>query len=387
MLTLLTVLVVAAVLPGSIELLVVTLGGLLPARKPAGGPGQGPDLTAVVPAHDEEDGIEACVESLFASDPQMPVVVVADNCTDDTASRARSAGARVLERFDDEHRGKGFALDHAFRILLEEDVEAVVVVDADTLVDVGFAPSMRAWLRSGADAVQCRYGVLNAGDSLRTRLMNVALLAFNVLRPRGRAALGASAGIYGNGFALTAETLREVPYDATSVVEDLEYHLRLVRAGRLVRFADDTEVRALMPTGGKGVETQRSRWEGGRMRMLRERAPGLLGEVLRGRLRLLEPLLELMLLPLAMHVTLLLALVGIPDATARWVGAIGLGTVVLHVFSALVVGRASRADVLALLAAPFYIAWKIGRVPAILAASRGNTSWVRTERETDRTSS
>ena len=76
---------------------------------------------------------------------------------------------------------------------------------------------MRAWLGSGADAVQCRYGVLNAGDSLRTRLMNVALLAFNVLRPRGRDRLGFSAGILGNGFALRAETLATVPYVARSV--------------------------------------------------------------------------------------------------------------------------------------------------------------------------
>jgi hypothetical protein len=77
--------------------------------------------------------------------------------------------------------------------------------------------------------VQVRYTTLNADASLRTRLMNVALMAFNALRPRGRERIGLSAGILGNGFALAAETLRPGPYTADSVVEDLEYHLLLVR--------------------------------------------------------------------------------------------------------------------------------------------------------------
>ena len=66
--------------------------------------------------------------------------------------------------------------------------------------------------------------------------MNVALLAFNVLRPRGRARWGLSCGILGNGFGLARKTLEAVPYDASSVVEDLEYHLRVVESGRRVEF-------------------------------------------------------------------------------------------------------------------------------------------------------
>jgi cellulose synthase/poly-beta-1,6-N-acetylglucosamine synthase-like glycosyltransferase len=50
----------------------------------------------VVPARNEEDSIEACVASILASCRQAPiadywVVVVADSCTDATASRARQA--------------------------------------------------------------------------------------------------------------------------------------------------------------------------------------------------------------------------------------------------------------------------------------------------------
>jgi len=240
---------------------------------------------------------------------------------------------------------------------------------------------MRRWLRGGADAVQCRYGVLNADESLRTRLMQVALMAFNVLRPRGRARLGLSAGIFGNGFALTAETLAAVPYEASSVVEDLEYHLRLVRAGRRVAFADGTCVRALMPTGGRGADTQRARWEGGRLRMLRESAAGLCRDVLRGRWRLLEPLLDLATLPLATHVLVLGLAAAVGGLETLAYASSALGVVLLHVVAGLRVGRAGRSELAALCGAPLYVAWKLLRLPAILAASSARSHWVRTARE------
>ena len=183
--------------------------------------------------------------------------------------------------------------------------DAFVVVDADSEVSSNFLTAIAVRFEGGADAAQCRYIVRNSGDSIRTRLMNVALFGFNVLRPRGRDRLGLSAGIYGNGFALSAATLRAVPYTAASVVEDLEYHLALIRARRRVQFIDTAAVYGDMPVAGTGVKTQRARWEGGRLRMMVEKVPGLARDVLRGRFRSVEPALDLLLLPLAFHVVLL----------------------------------------------------------------------------------
>lgn len=378
--------VVALTLPGTIELLLVTLGGALPPRRSGATPMRG-DLAVVVPAHDEELNIGRCVASLLAcgsGNEPVAVVVVADNCRDATAVRATEAGARVLVRHNEQQRGKGYALSFAFETLLAEGIEAVAVVDADTEVEPNFLGEVRALLGCGADAVQVRYGVLNPGASLRTRLMNVALMAFNVLRPRGRDHWDLSVGILGNGFALTRETLQAVPYDAHSVVEDLEYHLRLVRAGRAVRFADNTCVRADMPVGGKGVGTQRARWEGGRLRMLLDTAPGLAREVWRGNGRLLEPLLELLLLPLAFHVLLLVLGLVLPLAMLRLYAFAGLTVVLLHVLAAIVVGGGGVRDVAALVAAPFYVLWKVGLAPLIARASRREADWVRTERSGSR---
>jgi cellulose synthase/poly-beta-1,6-N-acetylglucosamine synthase-like glycosyltransferase len=386
-----TVLTVAACgvalisLPGSIELLLLTLGGLLPARRPRGGlPGPLPSLAVVVPAHDEEKAIGSCIDNLRAAgacEAGVRVVVIADNCSDGTATEAVSHGAHVLVRFNEEERGKGHALNHAFAELMREGWDAFLIVDADTAISPGLIRRTREAFAHGAAATQCGYLVRNAGGSVRTRLMNLALMAFNVLRPRGRWRWGLSCGILGNGFGVSRSLLEGVPYDATSVVEDLEYHLRLVREGERVEFLPDAFVYADMPVAGSGVKTQRARWEGGRLRMIREHAPSLLGEVLTGRFRMLEPLLELLLLPLAMHVLFLLAAVAFPFAPVRLYGLAGLALVLLHVLAGVLVSRGGWRDVAALAAAPFYVVWKVLMIPLLIRTSRSSSAWVRTERE------
>lgn len=374
-----------ASVPGTVELALLTLGAwrFRSADQPAETPGA-LDLAVIVPAHDEAAGIAACVLGLLAAERgphRVEVVVVADNCSDDTAQRAAAAGARVLVRNDPARRGKGYALAFAFERLLPEGHFAYLVVDADSRVEPNFLLASAAVLARGAGAVQCRYLVDNPEASLRTRLMRIAWLAFNDLRPRGREHWGLSVGLLGNGFALTRETLARVPFDAGSIAEDLEYHLRLVRAGERVRFCADTVVWSAMPTGTAAAAGQRARWEGGRFRMIAEQVPGLLREVAAGRFRLLEPLLELLLLPLAFHVLLLLLALLPPYWPGRAYASFGLGVVGWHVGTALWLGRAGWRDVLTLLAAPFYVIWKLTLSGKLLAFARHNAPWVRTDRE------
>jgi hypothetical protein len=372
----------AVTLPGTLWLALLTLAGMLPPPRGRQLPARG-RVAFVVPAHNEEARLARTLASLRQEclrDGDAEVVVVADNCTDNTAGLAPDHGARVLVRNDLSRRGKGYALDHAFGQLLREDFRYFVVVDADSEVDAGFLAAMRRHFAAGADVVQGRYTVLNAGDSLRTRFMELALAAFNVLRPRGRTALGFSAGLLGNGFALRREVLEALPYAAGSIVEDLEYHLVLVFHGAAVTFADDARVRGEMPSAGPGVRQQRLRWEGGRLRMLLEHAPGLVGDVLRGRGRAAEPLLDLLLPPLAYHAALVGVLALLPFDWARAIGLAGLAVIALHVVAATIVCRLPPTRLLLLAAAPFYIAWKILLLPATLAAAARDHPWVRTAR-------
>ncbi|MDD9946250.1 MAG: glycosyltransferase family 2 protein [Myxococcales bacterium] len=374
----------AATLPGSLELLALTVGGVLPPRRLGQPVRTLRRLSIVIPAHNEAASITACLRSLQLADrPATPCdfIVIADNCLDDTASRARGVGATVWERRDDTARGKGFALEFAFqRLMSETDTDAVLIVDADTEVAPNFLTASEAAFAAGAEAVQSAYHVKNIDDSTRTRLMNVAFLAFNVLRPRGRARWGLSAGILGNGWGMSRTCLQSVPYNAHSVVEDLEHHIALVRAGFKVEFLHDTYVRAEMPSDDKAADTQRARWEGGRFRMIREHVPSLLRQAATGTPRALEPAFELMLLPLAYHVAGLGVALVIPFPPSQLYALGGLGVVAAHVAAGLAVGGADLKDIRALAAAPRYMLWKAGILPAILSASVKDQAWVRTLR-------
>ena len=69
-------------------------------------------ITVMVPAHDEQRSITETLVDIMAELPRGGrVLVVADNCSDDTALLARRAGAEVIERNDVTRQGKGFALE------------------------------------------------------------------------------------------------------------------------------------------------------------------------------------------------------------------------------------------------------------------------------------
>ena len=387
-------------LPGTIELALLTLGALQlsgPVRKRGTSPGERREnasadkkspitrLAIVVPAHNEIASIADCVRSLSRCDRPTTldaanIIVIADNCTDQTAKLASRAGAKVIERRDSQRRGKGFALQFAFAKLLGERFDAVLVVDADTVVERSLLTEVVRLFDQGADGVQARYLPLDVTDSPRARLRNVALMAFNFLRPFARDRLGMSCGITGNGFALRRETLEAVPYKADSIVEDLEYHVSIVRAGLRIRFASATSVRAPVPVSGVAARTQRARWEGGRARIIGKYAPALASEVVHNS-RLLEPLLELLLLPLALHVSLLVGGLAIPFFPGQIYSAFALALVGLHVALAVKLGGRSWADLSGLVAVPAYLAWKVSLIAPTLRSTRSSSEWRRTERQ------
>lgn len=373
-----------AALPLLAELLVLTTASLLPrarARKQEYETENFP-LTVVVPAHNEEALIGRCIQSLAASaDAGVDLVVIAHNCTDATAAVAEAAGARVLALSDPGHNGKGCALSLGFAEALAGPSRAVLVIDADSVVSPGLIRAVRQRFLTGAQAVQCRYEVLNGDENSRTRLMMLAFQGFNVIRPRGRERLGISAGILGNGFALHRDVLSQISYGAFSVVEDLEYHLALVRAGIRVEFVDSAAVSGEMPCSDQGASTQRARWEGGRQRMMRRWAPRLMADVVRGRARLIEPLLDLLAAPIATEVCLLLIAACLPVAWLRWYALAGLIVIAFHVTAAGACGSGLRGTMKVLATVPAYIFWKLRILPEVWRASHADSAWVRTARD------
>jgi cellulose synthase/poly-beta-1,6-N-acetylglucosamine synthase-like glycosyltransferase len=360
--------------------------------KPAGQPAT--RFNVVVPAHDEAAGITRTVESLLAIDyPRslFEVTVVADNCTDDTAALARRAGATVFERADAVRRGKGYALAHAFeKIVADGKADAVVVIDADTLASPNLLRAFDARLTRGAPAVQADYAVRNVDEGWRTRLMAIAFGMFHVVRSRGRENLGVSCGLRGNGMCFTTALLREVPHDAFSIVEDLEYGILLGERGYRVHYAGEAHVYGDMVAGEKASRSQRERWEGGRWQMARRHGLPLIRRALAERSPLLADLAMDVLVP---PLSLLVAATVAGTAASAAVSAVSLRpTPALYLFgasAAFLLAYAARGwqlsgtgarGLVSLAHAPSYMVWKATLPLRRRATKTTTTAWVRTAR-------
>jgi cellulose synthase/poly-beta-1,6-N-acetylglucosamine synthase-like glycosyltransferase len=377
----------AVTLPLVLELLLVTSASLLPDRRPSGDQREQtgrkiPNLAIIVPAHNEELLVGQSVASLRASaGPDIKIIVVAHNCGDTTAACAAAAGADVLVYDDPTAKGKGFALRQGFEHALGAGADAVMVVDADSTVSPNAVNEVLSAFASGARVLQCRYEMFSTTERSSTRLAALAFRGFNVIRPLGRERLGLSAGILGNGFAIVRPVLEAIPYDAFSVVEDLEYHLHLVMAGERVRYLDQAIISADFPESRAGETVQRSRWEGGRLHTARVWALPLVVKSFGGQPRLLEPLCDLTGLPMAYGVFALLLALCIPLAWLRWYAVISLGIVLAHVLTTAWAGPDFLKTLKLLALTPVYILRKLWMIPGVLRGSSGKAAWVRTERD------
>jgi cellulose synthase/poly-beta-1,6-N-acetylglucosamine synthase-like glycosyltransferase len=346
----------------------------------------------IVPAHNEAVAIGRTVASLRRINwpgDHFRVVVCADNCTDETALNARTAGAHVVERQDPTRRGKGYALDFAFATSrLDAVADAVAVVDADAEVSENFLEAIAARLEQGACCVQVHYGVLNPLASWRTRLITIAKGSFHIVRSRAREHLGLSCGIRGTGWCVTHKLLGYVPYRAFSLTEDVEYGIELGLAGYRVVYADEAHCDAEMVVSEAVAAPQRARWEQGRFALVRSRTLPLLWKAIERPSKVcLDLAVDLLVLPISyvsMNIVLLLACASLSrawtsDISLRWLW-LGVGctlALTLYVVRGWQLSGIGLQGIADLARAPQFLLWK---VRAILLRRRSQ-QWERTERE------
>lgn len=350
-------------------------------------------VTVLVPAHNEAALIARCVRSLldqtYAAHMRR-VVVVADNCTDDTAEIARSEGAVVMVRTAPDSRGKGQALRWAIDRLLAdaEQPDAIAVVDADSVADRGMLANLVGELAAGRDVVQADYEMLGDQPHLG-RMAGIGFVLFHRVRFFGRHRLGLPANLVGNGMLFRSDVLRRLPWNAFTPAEDLEYSIRLRLAGVEPRFASSARVWGPGPASQDGATRQRMRWEGGRFLVMWTWLGRLaVRAFIRRDFRLLDAVVDLATPPLGLlavvawtglAISVLLALL---SATPRWsVVPWILASASVPAFVVLGLAAVGRADQIVgvVCGAPGFLIWKVATYYRLLRGFDANR-WDRTDR-------
>ncbi len=349
-----------------------------------------PRLLFLVPAHNEELLIGQCVRSLldvdYPSDARR-IVVIADNCSDSTATRVREAGAQCLERNDPLHPGKPQALAWALTKFRLEEWDSCVVIDADSTVDPGFARTLALFAPLNDIVVQGNFSVLNEQETWLTRLGGVlSRCRYQVTYPLKQSA-GLNIPITGNGMCIGARLLHRDGWRAFSITEDSELYAMYTIDGvpiLLARAATvySQEARSL----GYGV-TQRRRWVAGRLRAIRQYG----GQLLKSRQiswhQKLDTFVELGLASPVLH--LMLALFAAVAALLLIPGGFGLGVAVAAglslsgIFASTLIVLWNHPQpgktALSFLMLPIYAVWRMLVLFGTLLTLR-DTKWKRTSR-------
>ncbi|GAB6274215.1 MAG: glycosyltransferase family 2 protein [Peptococcaceae bacterium] len=219
----------------------------------------------VIAAHNEEKVIKPLLESLFNQDyPKglYHIFVVADNCRDQTAQVARGTGAVVFSRHDQKKRGKGYALEFGFQKIfaLKENFDALIIFDADNLVDPNFLRVMNYHLLKGEKIIQGYLGVKNPGDSWVTRAIAVGYYISNRFWQLAKYNVGLSCALGGTGMCIAVEVLKEVGWQMDTLTEDLEFQTKALLLNRRVTWAHQAVVYDEKPLTIRQSMHQRLRW-------------------------------------------------------------------------------------------------------------------------------
>ena len=365
-------------------------GVLAPGRKAARLP-DGPRHRAVIlmPAHNEAAGIATTIERLHpALDDHIRLLVIADNCTDDTAAIARAAGAQVVERQDAAARGKGHALAFGREQLRDAPPDCLVVLDADCEIAAADLRLLVETACARQRPVQSRY-LLRArpDDGAMTQISNFAFLVKNLVRQRGVTALGAPTILGGTGMAFPWPLIARAPLATSHLVEDLVLGIDFARKGQGPVYLEAAATWS-DPASQKDTLTQRTRWEHGYVdTALRHGLPLFFTGLVRLRPGLAWHGLHLLVAPLAMLMSASLGALAVAGllvpAGASPVPALVLAALIGLVALLLMLAWARdgremvRLGTLARI--PLYLVWKL---PVYLRlVGKREQQWVRTKRE------
>jgi hypothetical protein len=346
-------------------------------------------VAVLIPAHNEQLLIGQTLQRLL---PQITdtdrVLVIADNCTDNTAHIAWSHGAEVLERHDIGNRGKGFALAAGVAHLAADPPDVVIIFDADCDAEAGMVDILSRIAVSAGRPVQALY-LMDPPESAGPGglISAFAFLVKNQVRARAMSRVGLPVLLTGTGMAFPWELIRDASLATDNIVEDLALGLTFAVDGRGPVYAESARVNGRLPDSSFAATTQRTRWEHGYLHTILTQCPRLVWKGFGGfRPGLLLVALDLAVPPLSLLVVsgLVAVAVSLVEAwlSGTWwavlplglaAGAAGMGLCV-----AWAVFARKRLPPRAMASIPVYVFKKLPIYAGFLLHRQ--RAWVRTER-------
>jgi cellulose synthase/poly-beta-1,6-N-acetylglucosamine synthase-like glycosyltransferase len=230
-------------------------------------------FAVIVPGHNEEKVISGIVKNLN-KDMNYPrelfeVFVIADNCTDKTASIAREFGANVFENTTPKGAPKG--KPYAIKAFLEnnpdvfEDFDVLTIFDADNIVHFDYFNEVNSQFiaNEDCDLIQCRVLSKNPDDNHISGGYSLSESFMNRFYTIPKQRFGINTTIQGTGFNVRLDYLKEVGWNPKSITEDFEFQVEMSNLNKKSQFNCDAKIYDEKPTTTKNSLVQRLRWSRG----------------------------------------------------------------------------------------------------------------------------
>ena len=349
-----------------------------------------PRVAVLVPAHNEAAGIVATLHDIKNQlRPSDRLLVVADNCSDDTAELAASAGAEVSVRSDLTRLGKGYALDWGVRYLERDAPEILVIIDADCRLAPLTIDRLAISCQQAGRPIQSLY-LMTAppGPSINHQVAEFAWRVKNLVRPLGLLAMGFPCQLMGTGMAFPWPVIRAADLGGGHIVEDMKLGLDLARVGYAPLFCPSACVTSTFPSSAEGAKKQRQRWEHGQIGLiLTDAFPLLIDGIVRRNPALIVLVLDMIVPPLSLllicQTAATLAVMLFAISGGRPVAlVIGIGCLALIGFATVFAWTLHGRGVLpakSLALIPTYLLTKLRHYVSALLGGR-TSRWVRTDR-------
>ncbi len=349
-----------------------------------------PRTTVLIPAHNEAEQIKDVVEVLLPQvTEQDQIIVIADNCHDNTAELAKSTGVRVLERENLIERGKGYALDYAIQQIKHNPPEVLVILDGDCIIEPNTIKNITCMAIATGRPVQATYLMEQPENpSLKDNISMFSIKVKNKVRLLGLNRLGWHSLLTGSGMAFPWSLISQVSLAGSKTTDDMQLTVDLALAGSTPVFCENALVVGRLMKD-KDAQSQRSRWEHGHLEMILIEVPRLLKAFLTtGNFAALGLALDIFIPPLS-----LLVMAWLASAIATWLAAVVMGISLIPIVIVSIAGiflisgvllawsKFGRSDLpfQNLVAIPFYV---LGKIPIYLKfLVKPQSRWLKTERD------